>query len=263
MKIHELIAELEAWAPPQYAESYDNTGLITGHPDQEITGVLICLDSTEMIIEEAVKLGYNMIIAHHPIVFKGLKKLNGTTYVERAVIKAIKNDIALYAIHTNLDNVITGVNHQIADILALQHQQVLAPKAVFASANVGSGLIGQLANSVTEHEFLNYLKRRMQLPMIKHTRFLNKLINKVAVCGGTGSFLIPDAIKAGADVFITADLKYHEYFDAEQSLILMDIGHFESERFTIELILKFINEKFPGLRAAQTALITNPVQYFL
>lgn len=263
MKIHELIAELESWAPVQYAESYDNTGLITGHPDQEISGVLICLDSTEMIIDEAVKLGYNMIIAHHPIVFKGLKKLNGATYVERAVIKAIKNDIALYAIHTNLDNIVTGVNHQIANFLSLQDQKVLSPKVGYAPAQVGSGLIGHLPHSVTEHEFLNYLKTRMHLPLIKHTRFLNKPVYHIAVCGGAGSFLIQDAIQSGADVFITADLKYHEYFDADQSLVLMDIGHFESERFTIDLILKFINEKFPQLRAAQTALNTNPVQYFL
>jgi dinuclear metal center YbgI/SA1388 family protein len=263
MKVHELISELESWAPVKYAESYDNAGLITGHPDQEIMGILICLDSTEVIIDEAIKLGYNLVISHHPIIFKGLKKLNGSNYVERAVIKAIKNDIALYALHTNLDNIITGVNHQIADILALQNQLILVPNSEYTSRQVGSGLIGHLNHSVTEHEFLDYLKSSMQLPLIKHSRLLNRPIFNIAVCGGAGSFLIPSAIQAGADVFITSDLKYHEYFDADKSIILMDIGHFESERFTIELILKFINERFQGLRVSQTSLNTNPVQYFL
>lgn len=263
MKIKEVTTLLESWAPMRYAESYDNVGLLTGHPDQEVSGVLIAIDSTEEIVEEAIRLGHNLIIAHHPILFKGIKRLNGNNYVERAIIRAIKHDIALYAIHTNLDNVNSGVNHQIANLLGLQNQTILLPKTGFTDPPIGSGMVGILPQTMDEVDFLIFLKATMQLPLIKHTVLLNKPISKVAVCGGSGSFLIPAAMDAGAQVFITSDLKYHEYFDADRTIILMDIGHFESERFTIGLIHQYILSGCPGLAIVPTTLNTNPVQYFL
>lgn len=263
MKIKEVTTILESWAPLRYAEPYDNVGLITGFPDQDITGVLITLDSTEDIVDEALRLGFNLIIAHHPILFKGIKKLNGNTYVERSIIKAIKHDIALYAIHTNLDNINSGVNHQIASLLGLQHQAILMPKTEFNDLQIGSGMIGTLPQAMQEMDFLAFLKRTMQLPLIKHTRLLCKSIYRVAVCGGSGSFLIPAAIENGAQVYITSDLKYHEYFDADQAIILMDIGHFESERFTIDLIRQYLASRCPALNILATGISTNPVQYFL
>ena len=263
MKIHELTSMLESWAPVQYAESYDNVGLLTGHSDQEIKGVLICLDSTEAIIDEAISLEYNVVIAHHPILFRGIKKLNGADYVERTIIKAIKNDIALYAIHTNLDNILTGVNHQISTMLDLQAQRILRPKVEYINQSIGAGMIPKLSQSMSEIEFLNYLKNKMNLPLIKHTALLNKPILTVAVCGGSGSFLISTAIQEGADVLITSDLKYHEYFDSDQKIILMDIGHFESERYTIDLIYSTIHSAYPNVSIAKTKLSTNPVHYFV
>ncbi len=262
MKVQAIIQALESWAPPQYAESYDNVGLIVGDSDQEVTGVLVTLDSIESVIDEAIEIGLNMIIAHHPILFKGLKKINGATYVERAVIKAIKHDISIYALHTNLDNIITGVNSKIADILGLQDQKILAKKDSI-TMSIGSGIIGQLAQPVTALQFLQEVKSKMGLGVIKHTSLLENPIHTIALCGGSGSFLIPEAIKAGADVFITSDLKYHEYFDADGKILLMDIGHYESERYTSELIQHYLQKNLNGLLVRQTSLTTNPVQYFV
>lgn len=264
MKVQDLIHSLEAWAPIPFAEEYDNVGLLVGNPLQEITGVLIALDSTEAILDEAIRLGHNVVVAHHPILFRGLKKITGSSYVERAIIKAIKNDISIYAIHTNLDNIITGVNHKIADMIRLHDQKILEPKfEIVHSEPIGAGILGVLDQPMLPSQFLIYLKQTMGLPIIKHTALLDKPIRFVAVCGGAGSFLIPSAIKSGADVLITSDLKYHEYFDADGSILLMDIGHYESERYTIDLINSHLTSILPTLNCTQTILITNPVQYFL
>lgn len=344
MKIKELTDHLERIAPLAFQEPYDNAGLLVGNPNQDVRQVLICLDCTEEVVEEAIRKQCDMIISHHPIVFKGLKKFTGKNYVERVLIKAIRHNIALYAIHTNLDNVFGGVSSKIADKLGLQNHMVLSPKrnllkklavyvprthveivrnALFEAgagsigkyeecsyntvgygtfraleganpsigksgtqerveetkieviypdhkersvlvamyeahpyeevahdiflldvpfAEVGSGAIGNLPSPMSEIDFLALVKDRLNLQVIRHTKFRNKPISRVALCGGSGSFLLPDAKRSGADIFITADYKYHEFFDAEDDLIIADIGHFESEQFTQELLLEIIQK---------------------
>lgn len=334
-KIKEVLKVLEQIAPPVYQESYDNAGLITGNRDAEVTGVLTCLDSTEAIVEEAIARSCNLIVAHHPIVFKGLKRFTGQNYIERTIIKAIQNNIAIYAIHTNLDNVYKqGVNGRFAERLGLQNTRILAPKAknlqlsfVVSEADlptilnhirplcstpvlaipssesgivkiectvaeakqnqlkssvarflqspitsqtvldqhpqIGSGMIGEMAAPMATKAFLNFLKDRMQTDCIKHTELIPKEIHKVALCGGAGGFLLRKAIGQGADIFITADYKYHEFFDADGKIIIADIGHFESEQFTIPLLKEVISNKFSNFAVYETAHRTNPVHYFV
>lgn len=364
MKIKDLTHYLESVAPLPYQESYDNAGLLTGNPNEEITGVLLTLDCIEAIIEEAISKKCNLVIAHHPIIFGGLKKLTGKNYVERTVIKAIKNDIAIYAIHTNLDNVLNGVNAKIAKKIGLENIKILLPKrnllkklttfvpieatekvlealheagagnignyshcsfavvgdgsfkpsskanpyigeagilekvqemrieVVFPSYSegriigalkkahpyeevayyvhtlenenqeVGSGMIGNLATAMGEMDFLKYLKEKMQVSCIKHTALLGKKIKKIAICGGAGGFLLRNAIAAGADIFITSDYKYHEFFDADSQIIIADIGHYESEQFTKELLSELLEKQFESLKINISEVNTNPVQYF-
>jgi dinuclear metal center YbgI/SA1388 family protein len=364
-KIKEVTHFLETTAPLAYQESYDNAGLIVGNPQDDVTGVLVTLDSTEAVIDEAIDKGCNLIVAHHPIVFKGLKKLNGKNYVERTVIKAIKNDVAIYATHTNLDHVVGGVNFMIAEKLGLHNVRILSPKdnvlmklvcfvpfddtqkvldalynagvgqignydhcsfsvigkgtfrpndnarpyvgasnqeeqvnenrieVIFPThlqskvmealrnahpyeeiahyltllqnqhQEVGAGAVGSLPAPIEAREFLKYLKQTMNLSVIRHTALVKETIQKVAVCGGAGSFLLSDAIRAQADVFITADYKYHEFFDAEMHTIICDIGHYESEVFTKELLQRYLSKKFPNFATILSETITNPVNYYV
>lgn len=364
MIINDLIILLEQFAPPFLQEDYDNAGLITGNAGWNCTGALISLDATEEVIKEAIEKKCNLVIAHHPIVFKGMKKITGKNYVEQTIITAIKNDIAIYAIHTNLDNVLPGVNGKIADILGLVNRKILVPRenlllklavyvpvaekeslqnALFAAGaghignysecsfaaegtgsfkagaqtqpfvgkmgerhyeaevklevvfpvwlqtpvvnalkaahpyeevaydiyklanphpQTGSGLAGELKEAISEMEMLQNLQNIFKIPVIKHTSFTGKPIKKVAVCGGAGSFLTGAAIAAGADIYITGDVKYHEFFDAEGKLVLTDIGHYESEQFTIDLIFDLLREKFPNFALLKTGVNTNPVHYF-
>jgi dinuclear metal center YbgI/SA1388 family protein len=365
MKVSEITDYLESIAPKPYQESYDNSGLLTGSPAQEITGTLITLDCTEAVIEEAIALQANLIIAHHPIIFKGLRKLTGSNYVERTIIKAIQNNIAIYAIHTNLDNVHSGVNRKIAQKIGLKNLSILAPKnntlsklvtfipnsdtdkvlqslhdagagqvgnykncsfqvggsgtfmpneqaePRIGSANqqervdetrvevifptylghkmvqtlkkshpyeeaayyltpltnenqeVGSGMLGELDEPMEPMAFLKLLKQRMDLPLVRYTAVPGKPIKKVAVCGGSGSFLLPQAIQSGAQVFITADFKYHEFFDADNRIIVADIGHYESEVFTKDLLGDILMEKFPTFALNFSRTVTNPVRYLI
>jgi dinuclear metal center YbgI/SA1388 family protein len=335
MQLKQLTQYLEQIAPPCYQESYDNSGLIVGDPNIEITGVLTALDSTEAVIDEAIEKGCNVVVVHHPIVFKGLKSLTGRSYVERVVIKAIKADVAIYAIHTNLDNMYTnGVNTKIAERLNLQDTRILAPKFttkkidiyveednlpkvrnylyVFGEVlsfegqmedgepvhrvsinylphieheilerlrdkpiiryeiatvqnpdvEIGSGMIGTLEKEMSTIDFLAYLKDNMQVNVIRHTATLDRPIQTVAVCGGAGSFLLSKAISNKADVFVTADYKYHEFFDADGRIMIADIGHYESEQFTIELLRDLISKKFSTFAAFSTTIVTNPVFYY-
>ena len=364
MKIKEIIQPLERIAPLSLQENYDNAGLIIGNGETQCTGILTSLDVTESVVEEAVKRNCNLIVAHHPIIFRGIKKLNGKNYVERTVISAIKNNMAVYAIHTNLDNIVEGVNKMIADKLNLQNCKTLLPKegmlrklvtfspvknaeeirhALFKAGagaigkydecsfnidgkgtfragegshpfvgeigqqhfenetrievifpsflqnkilgslkevhpyeevayyiqnlenvqeNVGSGLIGELKSAISENELLNILKGSFKLSVIKHTGFLGKPLSKIALCGGAGNFLLPHAIAAGAQVYITSDIKYHEFFDADNRILLCDIGHYESEQFTIDLLTEFLKEKFANFAVLKTEISTNPVNYF-
>ena len=362
-RIKDIIHSLEEWAPRALAESYDNVGLLVGDKNKEATGVLVSLDCTEAVVKEAIKLKCNMVVSHHPLLFKGLKRLTGSNYVERTVELAIKNDIAIYAIHTNLDNVNNGVNKMISDKIGLSETKILAPKqgklqkleffvpdssadlvreAVFAEGGgrignydscsfnskglgtftprlgaqpavgeidklqsepethvqvlipdylagaivtamknahpyeevayflsniensnqeIGSGMVGMLKEPMKPLDFVQMLKNQMGLKVVKCTELLSRKIEKVAVCGGSGSFLLSDAIRKKADVFITSDFKYHEFFDAEGALIIIDIGHYESERFTIELIAEKISKNFRTFATHLTKVNTNPIHY--
>ncbi|RYD98545.1 MAG: Nif3-like dinuclear metal center hexameric protein [Sphingobacteriales bacterium] len=365
MKLSQITNFLESLAPLSYQEDYDNAGLIVGNPNDEVTAALVALDCTEQIVEEAIAKNCDLIITHHPIVFKGLKKLNGKNYVERVVLKAIKNNIALYAIHTNLDSVHHGVNAEICKRLGVTNTQILVPKTgilkklvtfceqkdaenlrnalfnagagnishysdcsfntngigtfkgdeqsnptlgkagvreyadetrievifktqderkvltalfqnhpyeevaydIYALENklqsVGSGMIGELFEGLNGEAFLRLVKQHMQAKVLRHTNILPNKIKKVAVCGGSGSFLLKNAIAAGADAFVTADFKYHEFFDAEDKIIIVDIGHFESEQFTSNLLIDNIQEKFPNFAIRLTEHNTNPINYFI
>jgi len=364
MNIGEIVKVIESHAPLALQESYDNAGLITGCPDWEASAVLITIDVTEAVVDEAIRKKSNLIIAHHPIVFNGLKKFTGKSYIERTLIKAIKNDIAIYAAHTNLDNATMGVNHKIAEKLDLVDCKVLhqatgllkklvafipteqagkVSEAVFAAGagnignydscgysaegygtfrgneksnpfvgekgkihsekeirfetifpawrqtkiidalqknhpyeevaydiypldnefpGIGAGIIGSLQQPCSEIEFLSKLKSTFQSGSVRHTALSGKMVEKVAVCGGSGSFLLNKAIAAGADFFVSADFKYHQFFDAENKIVIADVGHFESERFTKELFYELLTKKFPKFAVHFTEVNTNPVFYF-
>ena len=261
MKIKQITNFLESYAPLSYQESYDNCGLIVGDDKAEVKGALITLDCTEAVIDEAIATGCNLVIAHHPIIFSGLKKLNGSNYIERTVIKAIKNNIAIYAIHTNLDNVHNGVNAKIAEKLGLINCKVLSLKQEVNSDLVGSGIIGELKIPINTEVFLESLRAKMQTKCIRHTLIVKEKIQRVAVCGGSGSFLLKNAKAAKADVFITADFKYHEFFDAENKIVIADIGHYESEQFTKDLIYDLLVKNFTKFAVRLSKVNTNPIKY--
>jgi dinuclear metal center YbgI/SA1388 family protein len=365
MKIQDIICVLEQLAAPILQESYDNVGLIIGDKNWDCTGIVCSLDATEAVILEAKSKGCNLVVAHHPIIFSGLKKINGNNYIEKAIIAAIKNDIAIYAIHTNLDNVLYGVNQKMAERLGLINTQILAPKkgllqklftfvpekqaekvreAIFTAGaghignykecsfnatgtgtfkggentnpyvgeigkrheeteikvevifpnwlehavitalknthpyeepaydlitlnneftTIGSGIIGELPEPIEEHLFLQMLKTSFDLQVIRHSPLLAKPIKKVAVCGGAGSFLIKKAANAKADIYITGDIKYHEFFDANNQLVVADIGHWESEQFTVELLMEVLQQNFPTFAVLKSSVRANPVEYFL
>ncbi|WP_418263792.1 Nif3-like dinuclear metal center hexameric protein [Flavobacterium faecale] len=363
MKIQKILSVLEEMAPLGYAEDFDNVGLLVGDANAEATGVLVCHDALETVIEEAISKNCNLVVCFHPILFSGLKKITGKNYVERAVIKAIKNDIAIYAVHTALDNHSEGVNKIFCEALGLLNTKVLIPKsnyikklvtytilenveklrnalfdagagnignyencsfnskgigtymgnehsspeigarfefvesdeikievtfekhletkilkALFSNhvyeevayeiydtqnkhQNIGLGMIGELEKPMSENEFLLFVKYKMQADGIRHSALLGKEIKKVAVLGGSGSFAIKQAISAGADAFLTADLKYHQYYEAENQLILADIGHFESERYTKNYIVEYLRKKILNFAIILSEENTNPVKY--
>lgn len=365
MKIKDIINVLENIAPPSLQETYDNAGLLTGNHQTECTGVTCCLDVTENVLEEVIAKKNNLIVAHHPLIFKGIKRLNGKNETERTIIKAIKHDIAIYAIHTNLDNVLNGVNGKIADLLGLVNRQILLPKegtlkkiytfvpvthvenlrsAIWnvgggnignyseCSFNVegsgtfkagektnpftgqqgelhyekeikveiifpswlqvkiisaliaahpyeepafdiirldnnynqtGAGITGLLPGPLEEGAFLEFLKEVFHLQVIRHTALRGKPIRKVTICGGAGSFLISNALAIKSDIYITSDIKYHEFFEGNKEMIIADIGHFESEQFTIDLLHDILREKFPNFAVLKTEVKTNPVFYYV
>jgi dinuclear metal center YbgI/SA1388 family protein len=259
MILKDITTYLEQVAPLEYQASYDNSGLIVGNKNMEVTAAVVSLDCTEEVVEEAIQKGANLIISHHPIVFSGLKKFNGSNYVERTVIKAIENKIAIYAIHTNLDSVLHGVNSKIGDKLNLTKLSILSEKSGFK--NVGAGMIGELASSMDENDFLQHVKQALNVPMLKYTTLLNKPVHKVAYCGGSGSFLLPEAIAQGADVFISSDFKYHQYFGSENQTVIVDVGHYEAESCTKDLICEILTKKFPTFTLHFSEINTNPVNY--
>jgi len=261
MNLNVLLEFFEGIAPLHLQEAYDNAGLITGDHNMEITGVITCLDSTEEVIQEAIDNDCNVVLAHHPIIFSGLKSLTSANYIQKTIQLAIKNDIAIIAMHTNLDNVFqNGVNQRIANKIGLQNLQILKPKDP-SVPTIGSGMIGDLPSALDPMEFLKLLKANMAVNCIKYTNIHTNKIAKVAVAGGSGGFLLKEAIKHKADIFITADYKYHEFFDANNKIIIADIGHYESEQFTIELLSELINDNFVKFAARSTKMVTNPVNY--
>jgi dinuclear metal center YbgI/SA1388 family protein len=276
LRIHEIVSAFEAVAPLALQESYDNSGLIVGEMGTQVSKALLCLDSTEAVVDEAIAKGCDLIIAHHPIVFGGLKRFTGGDYVQRALIKAIRNNIAIYACHTNLDNVLRGgVNERIAQQLEFAVERVLRPVAadfgsfagvgrlddsdVFRTA--GAGVLCKLQKPMNVLDFLQHLKAKMGVEVVKYTKCDVEMVSKVAICGGAGSFLIGDALRAGADAFITSDVKYHEFFDAEGKMLLCDIGHYESEKYTIDLFSNILSAKFPKFATIFAGTITNPIDY--
>lgn len=364
MQVEDVIIILEDLAPQKYAEEFDNTGLLVGNPEQKVTGILVTLDTLESVIDEAIENNCNLIVSFHPIVFSGLKKITGKTYVERVVQKAIKYDIAIFAIHTALDNSFNGVNAMIAEKLQLNNRRILIPQkntikklvtfvplkdsdavrkalfnagageignysncsfniegkgsfngnadsnpvigkkgeihfeqevqigitfgkhlqdnilsALFAAhpyeevayeittientnQHIGMGMFGELDKEMEENEFLDFMKMNMNAKVVRHSKLLQKKIKNVAVLGGSGSFAIDAAKASKADVFITADLKYHDFFKAENNIVLMDIGHYESEQFTKELLHSFLTKKITNFAIVLSQINTNPISYF-
>lgn len=265
--IQDLMVYLDEVAPFRFQESYDNAGLLVGDPNMKISGVTTSLDMTEEVIDEAIANKHNVVVAHHPIIFSGLKTLTGKTYIERAVIKAIKNDIALIAIHTNLDHVYNhGVNELICKKLGLKEIKILQekPDAEYPSGTpTGAGMVGLLPKSMSQTELLGHIKSQMLTGCIKYTESSNKEYKKIAVCGGAGRFLLDKAIAAGAECFISSDFKYHEFFDANGQIMIADIGHYESEQYTIQLLQQLISNKFSNFASLSTKAITNPVNYYI
>jgi dinuclear metal center YbgI/SA1388 family protein len=261
MTIREIANEINAWAPPPEAESYDNVGLLVGYPETEVSGILINLDVTEAMLVEAKKQGANLIITHHPIWFGPRNRLNGEDYVSRIIMSAIKHDIALFACHTNLDNIQSGVNRRISEKLGLNGIEFLRPKMPDAGL-YGSGMIGELPAPVSKSEFLAFVKDTFRCGTIRYADSESDSIRRVAVCGGSGSFLLSDAIRQKADAMITGDVSYHKFFDSEGRILYMDIGHYESEQFTSELIYDFLSEKFPNFAIHLSKVHTNPIKYY-
>ena len=363
MKIKEIVSALDRFAPLPLQDGFDNAGLQIGLTEAEATGALLCLDVTEAVLDEAIALGCNLVISHHPLIFKGYKSIIGKDYVERCILKAIRNDMVLYAAHTNLDNAKGGVNYKIAEKIGLKHLQVLEPKrnsllklvtfvpieqaervrkALFAAGcgniggydscsynlkgegtfragenthpfcgsigelhreeevrietilpsykkgevvrallsahpyeepafdlyplenewtQAGAGIVGELETPETELEFLKRIKKIFEVECVKHNRLTGREIQKVALCGGAGAFLIPQAIRSGADIFITGEIKYHDYFGHEDEILLAEIGHYESEQYTKEIFYSIIRDLFPNFALHLSKINTNPIKY--
>ena len=364
MIVKDVVKFFDSYSPLYYNEEFDNIGLLVGNMNDAVTGILICLDSTEDVIIEATNLNYNLVVSFHPIIFKGIKNLSEKNHVNNSVVLAVKNNINIISVHTALDNSKVGVNMKLSQIIGLDHIKILCPKKntirklttyipkefaiklkekFFLSGagkigkyencsfsfeglgtfkgnessnpsvgkklenveqseecvnitylkhlendilkvlnethpyeeiayeiktlenineNIGMGMYGFLKNEMFEKDFLNLLKDKLSLKFLKHSGFLNKKIKKVAVLGGSGSFAIEDAISIGADAYLTADIKYHDYFKANKSILLIDVGHYESEQFTKNLMFDILTKKFPNFAIALTKTITNPVNYF-
>ncbi len=260
MKIKEVALTLERFAPLPLQESYDNAGLQVGLTEAEASGVLLCLDVTEAVIDEACRKGCNMIVAHHPLLFRGLKCISDVTWIQRIVRKAVRNDVAIYAAHTNLDNAEGGVNFEIARLLGLKDVRFLRPMA--GNERAGSGIIGELSEVLAPEAFVSRVKQTFDAERICCAPGPQKEVRTVALCGGAGDFLAEDAAKAGADVFITGEMHYHSFFDYADRMWTLSIGHYESERCVIGLMHRILADAHAGLRIEETEINTNPIKYF-
>lgn len=259
MKIQEIIDALELAAPLRLQEEYDNSGLQAGFPDRELTGVLVCLDVTEAVLEEAVSRGCNMVVSHHPLLFRPLRTVSDVTYQQRCVVDAIKQDIVIYSSHTCLDNAPGGVNHKIASLLNLPSLRWLQP---IAGEDAGSGLVGELPAPMDAADFLALLKSVFGVKALLHSELPTSPVKTVALCGGAGAFLMKPARAAGADCFISGEFHYHDYFEND-GMLLAELGHYQSEQYTIDLLHDIIKAAFPDARVEKTAIDTNPIRYSL
>ena len=274
LSIHHIASKLEKLAPPHLAEEYDNVGLLLGSREQEITRAVVCLDVTKEIIKEAIEIGAGLIISHHPPWFQPRLDLRGDDFTSQVLLYAIENKISLYACHTNLDNVSVGVNKAIADKLELSKREVLLPfpeekKALHKinkseRKNIGSGMIGELERPLSVKSFLGLLHQLFRSECIRHSEMPNtKKIHRLAICGGAGAFLLENILKReDIDSYVTSDLSYHKFFEAQKKLLLVDIGHYESEQYTTDLIISYLREEIPDLEIRKAKHSTNPVKYF-
>lgn len=262
LRVRDITAALEELAPLDWAEDFDNVGLLVGDKKAKVSGALVALDVTEAVLEEAIEKNCNLILSFHPIIFKGLKCLTGENYVQRIVQKAIKKELHIYAIHTALDNSLQGVNAMICSKLGIGKSQVLLPKDPSVPNGIGMGMVGDLGKEENVIDFFDRIRTIFDVPYIRHSRIIKDKIQRVAVLGGSGGFAIEAAKAASADVFITSDLKYHQFFEAEEELLLADIGHYESEQFTKDVMRAHIKEKFPNFVVQNSVVKTNPVNYY-
>ena len=260
MKIRQVLEALEQFAPMPLQESWDNAGLQLGLTEADVSGALLCLDVNEQIVDEALRKGCNLIVSHHPLLFRGLKQISGADYVQRCVIKALKNDIVIISMHTNMDNAKNGVNWKISERLGLQDCQFFAQKQV-GDIEAGSGVVGSLAQPMAADDFILMVKRLFGVECALCNELLRRPIQKVALCGGAGDFLLDDALHQGADAFITGEMHYHQYFGYEQRIQICVIGHYQSEQFTSEIFRDIINKECPGVRTEIAEACTNPILY--
>ena len=260
MKIKEVLSALERFAPLPLQESWDNAGLQVGLTETEVSGALLCLDVTEKVVDEAIRKGCNLVVSHHPLLFRGLKTISDLTDVQRTVVKAIENRVAVISMHTNMDNAQGGVNYKIAEKLGLSDVRFLAPKVV-EGVESGSGIIGELSEAMAADDFVLRVKKTFGVECAMCNELLRRPIKTVAVCGGAGDFLLDDALKAGADAFITGEMHYHQYFGYEQQIQICVIGHYQSEQFTSEIFRDIIQKECAGVRTEIAETITNPILY--
>jgi dinuclear metal center YbgI/SA1388 family protein len=257
MKLREVIAALEHLAPLRLQDEWDNSGLQVGFPESEIDQVLVCLDVTEAIVDEAIAAKCNLIVSHHPLIFKALRQVSDATYQQRCVVKALAAGISIYSAHTSLDNAPGGVNHRIAALLGLEKLRWLSPRD---GEDAGSGLVGELPASEPDAAFLARVQRTFGVECLQHSALDGRQVRRVALCGGAGAFLLHDAVCAGADCFISGEFHYHDYFE-NQGVLLAELGHYQSEQFTQDLLLEYLHKTCPGLTVRKTAINTNPICY--
>ena len=260
MKARQVLDALEQYAPLPLQDSFDNAGLQIGlTEEQEVTGALLCLDVTEAVVDEALQRGCNLIIAHHPLLFHGLKSITGRSYVERCVVKAIQHGVGIYAAHTNLDNALGGVNYRIAARIGLENLSFLEEKSMAVPA--GAGVIGDLPASEEVGSFLLRLKSLFGIHCIRFNNFSRREVRRIALCGGAGGFLLAKAIEAGADAFLTGEMRYHDYFGHDDDVLIAEMGHYESEQYTCDIFEEVLKTQFPELKIVKTSLNTNPINY--
>ena len=262
VKIYQVVDALEQYAPLPLQEGYDNAGLQVGLTEAvEVSGALLCLDVTEAVVDEAIQKGCNLIVSHHPLIFRKLARISDENYVQRIVRKAIKNDIAIVAMHTNMDAATGGVNFKIAEKLELRNIRFLGGEKEVAGVKGGEGVVGDLAEEMAADDWVLRLRERFDVECVQCNQLLRRPIKKVALCGGAGSFLLDSAIAAGADAFVTGEMHYHEFFGYEQEIQICVIGHYQSEQFTSEIFQRIIEEKCPGVSCLVSEINTNPIIY--